>query len=74
MQEQPAMRAVTVSIRLEGQQCAMELGVPGCGHVPREWHLNRYMNIQKTIQIYMTNTYDIEENELAIKQTKSFSS
>ena len=70
MQEQPAMRAVTVSIRLEGQQCAMELGVPSCGHAPREWHLNRYMNIQKND----TNIYDIEENELAIKCTKSFSS
>ena len=62
-QDQPAMRAVTISMRLEGQQCAMELGVPGCGHAPRKWHLNRYMNIRKSD----TSIYDIEENELAIK-------
>ena len=40
MQDQPTMQAIKVSMRLEGQQCAMELGVVGCGLAPREWHLN----------------------------------
>ena len=40
MQDQPAIQAVTVSMRLEGQQCAMELKVVGYGLAPREWHLN----------------------------------
>ena len=40
MQDQPAMQAIMVSMRLEGQQCAMELRVVGCGLAPREWHLN----------------------------------
>ena len=39
MQDQPAMQAVMVSMCLEGQQCAIEVGIPGCGHAPREWHL-----------------------------------
>ena len=40
MQDQLATQAVTVLMRLEGQQCAMELRVVGCGLAPRECHLN----------------------------------
>ena len=36
MQDQPAMQPVTVSMRLEGQQCAMELRVVGCGLAQRK--------------------------------------
>ena len=41
VQCQPAIQAVTVSIRLEDQRCAMRLGVPGCGHAPRQRQLNQ---------------------------------
>ena len=58
MQDQPAMQAVTVSMRLEGQQCVMELRVVGCALAPREWHLNGSLIYGKTVQIY-----DIDEGQ-----------